>query len=58
MANNETSDADLAFGTLQNNGDSRYMGEWSDGKSVKQIEIYEDAINSSQFEYCSTWTGP
>ena len=58
MANNDTSEADLAFETLQNNDDSRYMGEWSDGKSVKQIEIYEDAINSPQFEYCSTWTGP
>ncbi len=36
----------------------RNMGEWSDGKAVKELGIWEDAINSNSFDHCKTWTGP
>ena len=36
----------------------RYMGEWSDGKKVKPLRTWTDAINSSRFGYCKEWTGP
>ena len=36
----------------------RNMGEWSDGQQVKELQIWEDAISSSSFDYCKTWTGP
>ncbi len=48
----------LAKEKLSNNDDAKYMGKWSDGMKVKEIKIYEDAINTDTFDYCKTWTGP
>lgn len=36
----------------------RYMGEWSDGKSVEPLRTWDDAINSDRFGHCDDWTGP
>jgi len=36
----------------------RYMGEWSDGQPVNELGIWDDALNSTEFEHCKTWSGP
>ena len=36
----------------------RYMGEWSDGKDVEPLRIWDDALNSARFGHCADWTGP
>jgi len=43
---------------LTNTQDLKYMGEWSDGKPVKKLRVWDDAINSEEFRHCQTWTGP
>ncbi len=35
----------------------QFMGYWSDGTPVKQIETWNNPIESSQYEYCKTWVG-
>ena len=35
----------------------RYMGEWSDGKDVEPLRIWDDALNSARFGHCADWTG-
>ncbi|MEL0101772.1 MAG: hypothetical protein VW862_08755, partial [Euryarchaeota archaeon] len=55
---NDVVTEDLAKEKLSNNDDAKYMGKWSDGMKVKEIKIYEDAINTDTFDYCKTWTGP
>ena len=57
----QTNDIQLENTALQNLVESpelTYMGEWSDGKKVKQISVYQDALNSTAFNYCKSWTGP
>ena len=36
----------------------RYMGKWSDGKNVKPLRTWDDALNSNRFSYCNEWSGP
>jgi hypothetical protein len=47
-----------AYLSLIDSAELRYMGEWSDGTPVKEMSVYSDAINDSEFEYCKDWIGP
>ena len=42
---------------LLDSDELRYMGEWSDGKSVKQLHTYANAITSNDFDHCQDWIG-
>lgn len=43
---------------LVDSSDLRFMGEWSDGKNVEPLRTWQNALNSSTYEHCKTWTGP
>jgi len=48
----------IALQNLVESPELTYMGEWSDGKKVKEISVYQDGLNSTTFDYCKSWTGP
>ena len=50
--------ADYSASMLVDSKELRNMGEWSDGTNVKQLGIWDDALNSSEFKHCKSWTGP
>ena len=49
--------ASNAESLLVDSEELRYMGEWSDGTPVKELNTWDDALNSTQFEHCKSWTG-
>ena len=49
---------DNAYAHLTETAKLSYMGEWSDGTAVKQIGVWDDALNHSDFDYCKDWIGP
>ena len=50
--------ADYSASLLLDSEELRYMGEWSDGTDVKELGVWNDALNSSDFEHCKSWSGP
>ena len=50
--------AATAQSKLVDSPELRYMGEWSDGKTVNELGIWDDALNSTEFEHCKSWSGP
>jgi len=50
--------ASTAQSKLVDSPELRNMGEWSDGQPVKELGIWDDALNSTAFEHCKKWTGP
>ena len=50
--------ASAAQSKLVDSQELRNMGEWSDGKPVKELGIWDDALNSTEYAHCKTWTGP
>ena len=34
------------------------MGVWSDGKSVEELRVFDDAINHQAYDHCKKWEGP
>jgi len=56
--NNDTLEESEYRDLLIDSEELRYMGEWSDGRTVEPLRTWEDAINSNEFDYCKDWTGP
>ena len=54
----DTETEDLAYAKLIDSPELRYMGEWSDGRAVEELRVWDDPLNSSKFTHCNTWTGP
>lgn len=50
--------ADYSASMLVDSEELRHMGEWSDGTDVKELGVWNDALNSSEFEHCKSWSGP
>ena len=50
--------ASIAQSKLVDSPELRNMGEWSDGQPVNELGIWDDALNSTAYEHCKTWTGP
>ena len=55
---NDTTDESKWRNELIDSDSLRYMGEWSDGKDVEPLRIWDDALNSARFGHCADWTGP
>ncbi len=49
--------ASNAESILADSEELRYMGEWSDGTPVKELNTWGDALNSDRYEHCKSWTG-
>jgi len=49
--------ASKAESILADSEELRYMGEWSDGTPVKELNTWGDALNSDRYEHCKSWTG-
>ena len=56
--NNDTHEESKFRNQLIDSEELRYMGEWSDGRKVKQLQTWPDALNSDEYEHCKKWTGP
>ncbi|DAC38932.1 MAG TPA: rhomboid family intramembrane serine protease [Candidatus Poseidoniales archaeon] len=56
LQGDEVSESDFR-NQLLDSDELRYMGEWSDGKSVKQLRTYANAITSNDFDHCQDWIG-
>lgn len=56
--NNDTYEESKFRNQLIDSEELRYMGEWSDGRKVKQLQTWPDALNSDEYEHCKKWTGP
>ena len=54
----DTETEEVAYGKLIDSPELRYMGEWSDGRVVEELRVWDDPLNSSKFKHCNTWTGP
>ena len=48
----------VAYAKLIDSPELRHMGEWSDGRAVEELRVWDDPLNSSKFTHCNTWTGP
>ena len=57
LEGNETSESKYR-NQLIDSEELRYMGKWSDGKSVMQLRAYGNAISSDDYEHCEDWIGP
>ena len=54
----DTGTEEVAYAKLIDSPELRYMGEWSDGRPVEELRVWDDPLNSSKFKHCNTWTGP